>query len=61
LQPDHDPGQSDKPPLVKSIRRIETEPGEAKRAQQRLEEFSEAGLVRSNGLRLTRDDMHERR
>lgn len=61
LRPEHELSLPEHARLVIAIRRIEVAPEDEEWARHRLREIREGGLVRSNGLRLTRDQMHERR
>lgn len=60
LKPETELGLPEHARLLIAIRRIEVTKEDEAWARSRLREISEAGLVRSEGLRLTRDQMHER-
>ncbi len=60
LRPEADLGLPEHTRLVLAIKRISPDPEAQERAKRMLHEIRERGLFRTDGKRLTRDELHER-
>ena len=60
LRPQCDLGLPERTRLVLAIRRVEVSPESRAEGKRLFHEFRDKGLVRANGRKLTRDEMHER-
>ena len=60
LRPEQDLGFPEHTRLVISIRRVEVTPASEEEGRRLLHDIRDRGLVRLEGWRPTRDEMHER-